>query len=74
MDQHHEHGIEMYKEYGGPGLGQIQLVWFKTNKWLLDSIKLNTKYILFGKINDFKGIKSIPHPRMVDNFFIYHSL
>ena len=28
--------------------GQIQLVWFKTNKWLLDSIKLNTKYILFG--------------------------
>ena len=44
--------------------GQIQLVWFKTNKWLLDSIKLNTKYILFGKINDFKGIKSIPHPEL----------
>ena len=44
--------------------GQIQLVWFKTNKWLLNSIKLNTKYILFGKINDFKGIKSIPHPEL----------
>ena len=44
--------------------GQIQIVWFKTNKWLLDSIKLNTKYILFGKINDFKGIKSIPHPEL----------
>ena len=30
--------------------GKIELVWFKTNKWLLDSVKLNTKYIIFGKI------------------------
>ena len=44
--------------------GEIQLVWFKTNKWLIDSIKLNTNYILFGKINDFKGIKSIAHPEL----------
>jgi len=44
--------------------GQIQLVWFKTNKWLIDSIKLNTNYILFGKINDYKGVKSIPHPEL----------
>ena len=26
--------------------GKIQLVWFKTNKWLIDSIKLNTNYII----------------------------
>ena len=44
--------------------GEIQLVWFKTNKWLVNSIKLNTKYILFGKINDFKGVKSISHPEL----------
>ncbi len=44
--------------------GEIQLVWFKTNKWLIDSIKLNTNYIIFGKINDFKGIKSIAHPEL----------
>ena len=44
--------------------GQIQLVWFKTNKWLIDSIKLNTNYILFGKINYFKGVKSMPHPEL----------
>ena len=44
--------------------GKIQLVWFKTNKWLIDSIKLNTNYILFGKINDYKGVKSIPHPEL----------
>ena len=44
--------------------GQIQLVWFKTNKWLIDSIKLNRNYILFGKINYFKGVKSMPHPEL----------
>ena len=44
--------------------GTIQLVWFKTNKWLIESIKLNKTYILFGKINDFKGTKSIPHPEL----------
>ena len=44
--------------------GKIQLVWFKINKWLIDSIKLNTNYILFGKINDYKGVKSIPHPEL----------
>ena len=44
--------------------GKIQLVWFKTNKWLIDSIRLNTNYILFGKINDYKGVKSIPHPEL----------
>ena len=44
--------------------GKIQLVWFKTNKWLIDSIKLNTNYILFGKINDYKGVKTIPHPEL----------
>jgi len=44
--------------------GKIQLIWFKTNKWLIDSIKLNTKYIIFGKINDFRGVKSIPHPEL----------
>ncbi len=44
--------------------GKIELVWFKTNKWLLDSVKLNTKYIIFGKINNYKGAKSIPHPEI----------
>ena len=44
--------------------GIIQLVWFKTNKWLIESIKLNKTYIVFGKINDFKGNLSIPHPEL----------
>ena len=44
--------------------GVIQLVWFKTNKWLVDSIKLNKTYIVFGKINEFKDYLSMPHPEL----------
>ena len=44
--------------------GVIQLVWFKTNKWLVDSIKLNKTYIVFGKINEFKDSLSMPHPEL----------
>ena len=44
--------------------GVIELVWFKTNKWLVDSIKLNKTYIVFGKINEFKDYLSMPHPEL----------
>ena len=44
--------------------GTIELIWFKSSKWLIDSIKLNTKYIAFGKINIFKGKYSIAHPEL----------
>ena len=42
--------------------GTINLVWFKINKWLIDSIKINQTYVVFGKLNIYKGINSIPHP------------
>ena len=42
--------------------GTIDLVWFKINKWLIDSIKINQTYIVFGKLNIYNGITSIPHP------------
>ena len=44
--------------------GCIELVWFKTTKWLIDSIKLNTSYIAYGKLNSFKGNYSIAHPEL----------
>jgi len=44
--------------------GTMELIWFKSSKWLIDSIKLNTKYIAFGKINIFKGKYSIAHPEL----------
>ena len=44
--------------------GSIELIWFKASKWLIDSIKLNTKYIAYGKLNSFKGKYSIAHPEL----------
>ncbi len=44
--------------------GIMELVWFRGHKWLKDSIKLNTPYIIYGKLNYFKGKFSIVHPEM----------
>ncbi len=44
--------------------GTMELVWFRGHKWIRESIKLNTKYVVFGKINWFNHAFSIPHPEM----------
>jgi len=44
--------------------GAMELVWFKGHKWLKDAIKINTPYVIFGKLNHFKGVFSIVHPEM----------
>ena len=44
--------------------GTMELVWFKGHKWLKDAIKINTPYVIYGKLNHFKGIFSIVHPEM----------
>jgi len=64
--------------------GEIDLIWFKGYKWIKESIIKYKNYIIFGKINWFKGKASIPHPEMqLENDFkknignklhpIYHS-
>ena len=42
----------------------MDLVWFKGHKWLKNSIKMNTPYVIYGKLNHFKGNFSIVHPEM----------
>ena len=44
--------------------GTMDLVWFKGHKWLKDSIKINTPYVIYGKLNHFNGSFSIVHPEM----------
>ncbi|MFD0861506.1 ATP-dependent DNA helicase RecG [Sungkyunkwania multivorans] len=44
--------------------GQMELVWFRGHKWIRESIKLNTPYVIFGKANWFNGKFSMPHPEM----------
>ncbi|WP_346881616.1 ATP-dependent DNA helicase RecG [uncultured Algibacter sp.] len=42
--------------------GNMELVWFRGQKWIRDSLKLNTTYVIFGKTNWFNGKFSMPHP------------
>ncbi|WP_299229175.1 ATP-dependent DNA helicase RecG [uncultured Psychroserpens sp.] len=44
--------------------GRIELVWFRGQKWVRDSIKLNTPYVIFGKTNWFNGVFNMPHPEL----------
>ncbi|TJY36022.1 ATP-dependent DNA helicase RecG [Pontimicrobium aquaticum] len=44
--------------------GTMEFVWFRGHKWIRDSIKLNTPYVAFGKVNWFNGRFSIPHPEL----------
>jgi len=43
--------------------GTLELVWFRGQKWVKDSIKLNVPYVVYGKCNWFNGF-SIPHPEL----------
>ncbi|WP_159947136.1 ATP-dependent DNA helicase RecG [Polaribacter septentrionalilitoris] len=44
--------------------GSMELVWFKGQKWIKDSLKINQPYVVYGKLNHFNGSFSIPHPEL----------
>jgi ATP-dependent DNA helicase RecG len=44
--------------------GEIELVWFRGQKWLRENLKLNIPYVIFGKCNWYNGTFSMPHPEM----------
>ncbi|MCO4821883.1 MAG: ATP-dependent DNA helicase RecG, partial [Flavobacteriaceae bacterium] len=44
--------------------GSIELIWFRGQKWIKESLKPNTPYVIFGKINWFNGKFSMPHPEL----------
>ena len=44
--------------------GEIDLVWFKGYKWIKESIIKYKNYVIFGRINWFKGKASLPHPEI----------
>ncbi|WP_459209848.1 ATP-dependent DNA helicase RecG [Aquimarina rhabdastrellae] len=43
--------------------GEMELVWFRGHKWIKESIKLNTPYVIFGKTKYYNGF-NMPHPEM----------
>ena len=44
--------------------GSMELVWFKGQKWIKESLKINQPYVIYGKLNHYNGSFSIPHPEM----------
>lgn len=44
--------------------GEMELVWFRGQKWIRENLKLNIPYVIFGKANWFNGTYSMPHPEM----------
>ena len=44
--------------------GSMELVWFKGQKWIKDSLKIYVPYVVYGKLNHYNGSFSIPHPEM----------
>ena len=44
--------------------GQMELVWFRGQKWIRENLKLNITYVIFGRCNWFNGKFSMPHPEM----------
>ncbi len=44
--------------------GTMELVWFRGVKWIKESLKINTPYVAFGKVNSFNNIFSMPHPEL----------
>jgi ATP-dependent DNA helicase RecG len=44
--------------------GTLELVWFRGAKWIKDTIKINTPYVIFGKANLFSKVFNMAHPEM----------
>ncbi|MEN9336109.1 MAG: ATP-dependent helicase RecG [Bacteroidota bacterium] len=44
--------------------GEMELVWFQGHKWIRESLKLNTTYVAFGKINQYGATFSMAHPEL----------
>ena len=46
------------------GHNKMELIWFQGYKWIQENLQINQPYVIFGKINHFNGIFSMPHPEM----------
>lgn len=44
--------------------GTLDLVWFRYSKWMKEQIPVNQEIFIFGKVNLFNGIFSMPHPEI----------
>ena len=52
------------------GQSNMELVWFRGHQWIKESLKLNIKCVIFGRLNWYANRPSMPHPEMetLENF------
>ena len=36
--------------------GQMELVWFRSHKWIRENLKLNEPYVIYGKLNKYGAV------------------
>jgi len=44
--------------------GTMELVWFRGVKWIKDTLKVDTPYVAFGRVNFFGSTFNMPHPEL----------
>lgn len=44
--------------------GSIELVWFRSIKWIMENLPVNRTYRIYGRVNLFGRRKSIAHPEI----------
>jgi len=44
--------------------GVVEIVWFRGGRWILDKIKVNKEYMIFGKPTSFNRKINITHPEV----------
>ena len=44
--------------------GEMELVWFQGQKWIRESLKLNSVYVAFGKVASFSNMFNMAHPEL----------
>ncbi len=44
--------------------GETELVWFRGIKWLVEKLKINEEYVVFGKPSVFNNKFNFPHPEI----------
>ncbi|MEL6975239.1 MAG: ATP-dependent DNA helicase RecG [Bacteroidota bacterium] len=44
--------------------GQMELVWFRSHKWIRERLELNQTYVIFGRISQYGSVYSMAHPEM----------
>ena len=52
------------------GENNMDLVWFRGHQWIKETLKLNTVYVIFGRLNWYGNRPNMPHPEMetLENF------